>query len=496
MARMRALRIGLLVVLALAVSGCGGKKQASGSVPPGAEFAPASAPAYIAIATDPNGAQWKAANRLLQRFPGRGKLLETASKELTKQGLAWDTDVKPALPAHVHVVWLDFANNGSDVVGYAKPKDDATFTKLLESGTNKLVHRQIDGWTVFSSTAGLIDKFESARASGDSLTDVKAFTDAIAEQPADAAVRGWLSGEAIQAEIDREASANPGARSYREFTKSFGQLESVSFAAAAADQGVKVEAAYKARGGPKTGSFSSKLDDKLPAGALLYLSFGNLDDFFNEALASAERSVPDFKTRLAQIEQAMGFSLKKDLLPLFSREGAVALYHASELTPGVTFMLDVKGDEDKARNVVTRLGALLQVSGQGRTTKLTVNGVEVSHLSYEGQPFELFVAVSDGVLIADSTEAGIRGLLGDTTKLVDDPVYKQAREASGAPDDTVGFFYANLERGLPYVFDLMELSSGARSSVALANIKPLRSTFFYAKRDGDRTTVSGFLTIK
>lgn len=496
MAVMRVARIGLVVALVLAVSGCGVTKK-SGSVPAGAEFAPASASAYIALATDPEGSQWKAADRLLQRFPGRAKLLASAREELEADGLNWETDVKPALPADMHVVWLDFANDGENVVGYAKPKDEAKFTALLESESSEVVQRKIDGWTVFASTASLIDRFESARASGDALTGVNAFEDAIADQPEDAAVRGWVSGEAIQAEIDKQASATPGGQAYREFSKSFGNLESVSFTAAAEEDGVKVEAAYTAEGGPEAGSFSPKLDDKLPAGALLYVSFGNLEDYFNKALETADETVPSFKTQRAEFEKALGFSLKVDLLPLFSREGAVVVYHASELTPGVTFMLDVEGKEDKARNVVTRLGALLQLAEQGKVTKLTVNGVEVSHLSFSGQPFELFIAVSDETLIVDSTETGIRGVLRDgRTRLVDDAAYKEAREASGAPDDTVGFFYANLEQGLPYVFDLMELSTGERNSEALANTKPLRSTFLYATRDGDRTTVSGFLTIK
>ena len=105
--------------------------------------------------------------------------------------------------------------------------------------------------------------------------------------------------------------------------------------------------------------------------------------------------------------------------------------------------------------------------------------------------------MSDETLIVDSTENGIRAILeGDGGTLSDDQAYKEAREASGAPDDTVGFFYANLEEGIPYVFDLMELSTGEKNSEALANTKPLKSTFFYATRDDDRTTVSGFLTIK
>src|SRR5687768_187768 len=129
---MRFARIGLLVALVLAASGCGATKE-SGSVPAGAEFAPASAAAYFTVATDPEGSQWEAVDSLLERFPGRDKLLADAQEELEADGLDWETDIKPALPEDMHVVWLGFANDGEDIVGYAKPKDEEKFLALLDS---------------------------------------------------------------------------------------------------------------------------------------------------------------------------------------------------------------------------------------------------------------------------------------------------------------------------------------------------------------------------
>jgi hypothetical protein len=489
---MRALRFALLVALALAVSGCGAKKQQSGSVPAGAEFAPASTSAYIALATDPNGAQWKAADRLLQRFPGRDKILASARKELTKQGLDWDTDVKPALPPQVHVVWLDFAGNGGDVVGYAKPKDEAKFIKLLESGTNKLVHRQVEGWTVFASTAGPIDKFESARASGDSLSSVKAFSDAIAKQPADAAVRGWVSGAAVQAEIDKQAGAN-GLQSYQQFTKSFGTLESLSFSSAAEDQGVKVEVAYKASGQPKINSFSSTLADSLPAGALTYVSFGNLEDLLSNVLETAGKSSPNFEKQRAQMEQALGFSLKGDLFPLFSKEGAVAVYGGGELVPNLLFVLRVP-DEAKARHVVDRLAALAAISGM-TSRPFSAGGAQGKEIVIGG--VSVFALVADGKALVSNQKTTLEQALSSSKKLSDDAVYRSARDAAGASDETVGFVYLNLQDGLPYIFDFAEKSSpGSITPEIKANTKPLASAYFFGKKDGDRVTVSGFLTIK
>ncbi len=490
---MRFLRAGLLVALALAVAGCGSKKQA-GSVPAGAGFAPASAPAYIVLATDPTGAQWKAADRLLSKFPGREKLLASFRKEIRKDGLDWQLDVKPALPEETHVVWVDFANNGDDVVGYAKPKDEAKFNKLLEAGNPGQVHKKIDGWTVFADKQLALDLFEKARAAGGSLSDVKEFRDAITKLPQSAAARGWVSGKAVQAEIDRRASQNPAAGSFKNFSKSFGTLESLSFSATPEDNGVKVEAAYKTTTDVKVGSFSPELDSALPAGGLLYASFGNLEDYLNQVLTSAETSFPDFERQRTQLEQALGFSFKNDLFPLFSREGAVAVFQGAPV-PKVLFALRVP-DETKARKVVDRLAALAALSG-GDSRTITVHGVQTKQISIASANLGVFVTVTAGHALVTNSRPVLDLALGDSKKLADDSGYQDSRSASGAPDNTVGSVYVNLRAGLPYLFDFAGSSQpDSITPDVRANTKPLQSVFFFGEKDGDRISLSGFLTIQ
>ena len=59
------------------------------------------------------------------------------------------------------------------------------------------------------------------------------------------------------------------------------------------------------------------------------------------------------------------------------------------------------------------------------------------------------------------------------------------------------FFYANLGAGLPYIYKFAESSTpGSITPEVRANTKPLQSVFLYAKRDGKRVSLSGFLTIK
>jgi hypothetical protein len=188
--------------------------------------------------------------------------------------------------------------------------------------------------------------------------------------------------------------------------------------------------------------------------------------------------------------------LEEDLFPLFKDEGAVAVYQASELAPGVTLMLDVSGEEEKARNVINRLGALLQVGGGGVVRKLRIEGVEVTHLRLE-EGIQVFLGVADGRLIASSTRLGFEDALDPDQSLADDASFEQAREAAEIPDENLGFVYLDLNRLLSFVLDLDALGRGGDVDPELrANIEPLESALLYGERDGNRVLMSGFVTIK
>jgi hypothetical protein len=491
---MRFLHIGVLVAIALAVSGCGSDKQA-GTVPAGADFAPASSAVYISGVTDPSSSQWEKAETLLGRFPGRDKLLASFRKDMQKEGLSWERDIKPALGDELSLVLLDFEDADHNYVFFTKPKDEAKFDKFIEVGDDPQVHRKINGWTVFADNKLSLDKFEQARSSGESLSDKDEFRDAMGSLSEETTLRGYVSGESIYAALRKEAAADPDANTFERFSRSFGKLESVSFSTAAEDDGVAVEAAYSNTKEYKLGSYKPELDDALPSGALFYLSFGNLEDVFNSVLTSADQSFPQFKAQRSRIEAALGFELKSDLFPLFSKEGAIAVYRGDELTPNVLFVLRVP-DEAKAQRVVDRLAALASLGGETSRT-IRVHGVEAKEITIAEAGISVLAAVSDGKAFVTNSKAELEQALGDTKKLADDAVYQEARDAAGAPDETASFVYANLEGGLPYVFRFAELDEpGSVTPEVRANTKPLRSAVLFAKQDGKRTSLSGFLTIK
>jgi hypothetical protein len=204
----RLLRLSLLAILAIAVSGCGTARQAA-STPEGADFAPASTAVYVTGVTDPASSQWAKVDELLGHFPGREKLLAEARKDLLDDGLTWERDVKPALGAELDLALLDFNDAEHSYVFFTKPKDRAKFDHLLETGDDPQVHREIDGWTVFADNPRALDNFERARESGDTLADEPAFQDAMSHQPDDAVLRGYVSGQRLYQLIEQGSRKEP-----------------------------------------------------------------------------------------------------------------------------------------------------------------------------------------------------------------------------------------------------------------------------------------------
>ena len=489
---MRAFRLVALVGLVLTLAaGCGGDEVTkSGSVPDGASFAPANTAAYAVVITDVESEQWAQADALLEKFPGRAKLIEGFTEDLAEDDLTWKEDVRPALGEDVHVVWLDFANDGENIVGYAKPKDKAKFEELIECCEEPLVHREIDGWTVFAETQALLTRFANARGD-DSLADQDAFREAMERLPDDSLARAYAGGEQIEAAIERESAKSSDLKQFRQLQKNLGTIESLSFATTPRDEGVRMDAVFASSMDTQVESFSGDLAERLPGGALAYVSFGDLRDALRGFLDSAKENDPSFEQQRKQLETALGFSLEDDLFPLFSEEGAVAVYRSGDETPGVTLMLDVE-DEEKAQNVINRLGALLQLSeGEGSVRKLTIEGVEVTQLSTGGEIGALF-GVSDGALIAATTEAGFRAALDAENSLAEDAKFEQAKEAAELPDENLGFVYLNLQELLPFAFE----QDDSVDPEVRENTEPLQTALLYGEGDGNRVLLSGFLTIE
>jgi hypothetical protein len=488
--RVGALLLCLLAVLVVAAcggsGGGGGSKSASasgGSVPDGADFVPSSAPGFVYLATDPNGSQWKAANDLLQKFPGRAQLLSMIQQKLAKQKLNYETDIKPALGPETDLGILKLQGQLGRYLGVAKPNDEAKFLALLDklstSGT-KLVHRKIDDWTVVSDTQTALDASAAAH-SGTSLKDNSLFTDGMNALPGDALAKAWFNGAAVT-NVAKSKTGTGGAGTLA----GFGNLLWVAASAEAQADGLTVHAIAKSDKDVPLANYSSDLVKQVPAGVLAYLSFKGLDGVIRSLADN-----PAVQKQLGSIEQSLGVTLA-DLAPLFAGEGALYVRQGIPL-PEITLTLEVS-DEAAARSTADKLFTRLAPALGGEISTTTVAGVQVKQIRTSS--ISLYYGVFDGKLVVTDSTTGIAGLKDTGAKLADDSLFKDAKDAAGMPDSTAGFLYVNLKDAIPLIENLVTAQGGTISPTVQQNLEPLNTALVYGSVNGQQAELTGFVGVK
>lgn len=484
--RRAALAAALFAVVASV--GCGGRK--SGSVPAGASIAPRSAPVFVSLKTDFGSDQWKTSLALFRKFPGGSRLLRQATREFAKERLDFDRDVRPALGPELDVVFVDFENGGNDVVALTKPKNPRRLDALLAKGDRPAVHERVEGWTVIADAKAKLDRFERARAAG-TLDDVAGFRDVMKRLDADAAVKAYVNGEAVQREIDRAVAASgvPG-----DLAHEFETLHALGASATAESEGVRFVGDLGVRLTAPLESYRPKLPKALPGGALLYVSFSHLDRQLRRVLRAVARTNPTFEPELRQVEGVLGMTLEGDVLPLASGEGAFAIYPGRPI-PTLELVVAVK-DEAGAKRLIERIGAIAELGGAPPIHKVTVAGVDAHEVRVPDANVTIDYAVFDGKLVIGNGRAPIEGLRGDGSRLADDPLYKEARAGAHLSQETSLLAYANLGEGLPAAFDFAEQQGSVVPQEARANTRALRAAILSVTRAGEGYRAGAFVTIK
>ena len=488
--RMRLAVAAPLAALALLAAGCGGSTSSKGSASgseAGATVVPASAVAYVSVNSDLGSDQWKKADALSKKFPGRAKALADFQKELAKQNLDFQKDVKPALGPELDVAWLDFADGGKNFVLLTQPKDEAKLTALVEknnrdSSNQKLYTEKVGDWTAVAQSQAVLDRLKSAR-NGAKLSDESSFKDAVADLPDESLVKAYVNGGSIRRAVQEGIAPTVGQSGI--LGRAIPNVGWLSASASAESNGVGFQAGAKSKNGMGE-SFKSELVDRLPAGALADLSFNDLGSNLRRVLNQFGGA---FDAQKAQLEQALGIS-ENDLLKLLSNEGALAVYPTArgERFPSVELLVKVN-DEAKARQLLERLSRLAPMAG-ATVKPVTIGGV-AAHELVVGGGISVYYGVFDGVLAVSNSRSALAGLGSGGVKLSSDPVFTDARSAAKAPDSTTGFAYVNLHGVFKEVFEYVGASAEVR-----ANLAPLTSFFAYGARKDDVTHVNGFLVIK
>ena len=476
---MRRPAIVLACALALVLAACGGSEESSATGgESAAAIAPGNATAYVAVDTDLDSDQWQQAQELLDRFPGRERLIGLIQEELGQEDLTWEEDLDPALGPETAVVVLGGEN---DAVVLTQPDDraklDALLAQLEEDGDETLA-REIEDWTAIAETEAALDAFERGAEAG-TLADDDTFQEAMGELPEDALVKAYAAGD----ELERAVTDATG-----ETTDSFtggGRLVSLSLALEAIDEGAKVSGTTRLEGGTQLEPYEPALLDRVPDDALVVFAFRDLAQGLEQA-RSAEGVAP----AIAQLEQALGVSVD-DLTALFAGESVVYVRTGTPL-PEVTVLLDV---EDAAAGMATldRLAARVESLLGATTGTADVDGVPAKYVDVQG--IRVSYANLDGVLVVTSGVTGIRDAGEDGDKITDDERFTAAREAAGMGDTTNGLLYVDLKDSVPLIESLAALGDEQIPPEVSANLAPLESFFFYGEQEGEVGRFGGILMI-
>jgi hypothetical protein len=469
------------VAFALLLAACGGssstKSSSAAGGASGAEATPADAAVFVSINTDLSSSQWTTMNKLLDKFPGKDKTLADARQSFeTDSGVNWDTDVKPALGPELDFVVLDASDIGGEVA-LTQPKDQGKFDALVAKANAKkagsVVTEKVGDWTVISDKQASIDTYKQ-RASGKKLSDDATFKTATGELGADALAKAYVNGPQVQQALQARA----GAAAQGTFDWAVAEL-------VAQDDGVKLDGTFKGqplKGVQQPAAYEPKLLGSVPSGALVVLDFkgGSSLDSLDSA---AGAGVP-------QLQSAMGFI--KQLTPIFKNETVLSVSPGTPF-PAVTLVAEPDNAEQAVAAIdqlVAQFGAL---AGGAKAQPTTIGGHPVKELNL-GQ-FAVDYGVIDGKLVVTSSRQAIVSF-GKGASVNDDAAFKDAKSASGMPDQTSAIMYVNLQDGLPLIESLSQLSGNTIPANQSENLRPLTSFIAYGTGDSGTGKFTAFLQIK
>jgi Protein of unknown function (DUF3352) len=460
--------------VALLAAGCGGAKP-SASADTDAP-APADSGFYATIDANRDSAQWRQLEELLARVPGAEKAVQgLLSDALGEAGLDWDEDVEPALGPTVAVV---LPGGASDPVALTQPDDRGKLEAMLAKTDEKLVTREIDGWTALAKSDAALLAYEKALDEG-LLSEQAAFTEATAGLPEEALARLYVEGDGLAALGANLAGIAGGV-------PATGGIGTLALAVVAEDDGVRLTGTMQQDSLPA--SFEPTLLEHVPADALVAATFKG-----SEKLTSQLRtSLAGLGPLLEGFEREVGVSLE-DAVSLLAGEAALYVRPGVPI-PEVTLVLQ----QTDAKQAAT-LDALLR--GLAKAAKVepqttTEDGVRVTRIALG--PVSVAYGAADGLLFVTTGRGGIAGFRGDGAKLVDAPAFKTAAADVAYDGSTSGLVYADVDGLVPLLQGLAGLAGGSTSGLddVTKALGALDSVALNVVGDGEQAKLEGFVAVR
>jgi hypothetical protein len=461
---MRSVRVFLVTLLgAVLLAGCGGSE--TGSSTDSAATAPSNAGFYVSVDTNRDGDQWRKLEALVDEIPGGQEALDSFLGAFAKDaGVDIEEDVLPAVGGEVVLVLP--AGSANPVV-LVQPENREKLEQLAAKSDEDLVLREVEGWTAIGETDAALDTYEQALEAG-RLADDAAFSEAMAELPAETLVRAYVRGEGLEGVLGRAQAGALGSLGAlgglgglaQGGSASAAALGTIALAVAAEDGGVRISGSADQEGIPP--SFAPKLLPKVPHGAFVAVTFKG-----GKALSEQLRkTVAGSEAELRQLEQLLGITLD-DLLELF--EGEAVFYARPGLPiPELTLAVESTGGQLKT---IDALFQRLAARSNAKITSTVESGVPVKILAVQG--ISVRYAETAGLVVVTTSPAGIRALAAGGAKLVDDNGFKAAARDVGYDGSTTGFVYVDVDALAPLLQGFLGLAGGGGTPGAAAGLEQL-----------------------
>jgi len=523
------------------LSGCGGTASAGSAPASIAGYIPASSPLYVQMSTDTAGTQWTNLTRLGTLFPGFGKMRAELDAALAREGIAWDTDLKPLLGESAAVAVTEVPDVESvakgaltDPAGAAgraavtaadqpmmavlqiaagKSEDiKALITKapggMKQTGTQDGAalyadatmgtHAAVtDESLILGSTADVVKKALEVKAAGGdaALSGVFRFNEALSLLPDDVFAMGYINVE----EAGNAAS---------EIIPNVGDLAGGQITGAAAMsvtvqpdglrmKAVLVDAPQAAQQTPYTPTLTAQA----PSDAVAYLGFNRLADTVQRAVSAASSAGSDTTSKqidalTAQLPLLLGVNAD-DLRNLTGGEHAVVVGGAGK-TPEAALALQVKSGAQAAESLTALSKSVPVVLRQfgpddariGKATPFAENGVKGQVIPADDMSVAWGVR-GDLAAIGNGAKAvtSVLAPRSAANSLAATPAFKAAMQ--GMPDQVTGLAYVDVRKAVPILAanGAFDGKDGARMR---ANIAPLTQIAAWATA-GETPTVEVYV---
>ncbi len=506
----------VIAVFAIVATGCGSSASADSTGAPAevAKLIPASSPLYVELDTNVEDVQWSRALALAKRFPAYDDLEAEFKKELAEAKLDFETDIRPLLGGRAALAAgevqvpdsLGSSDAGDllDQTGFlaALQLEDGKDAEVLElitrdgdltkRGDRNGVDYYADNGDTFGavadgflaiadSEANLFAVMDRIAGSGDALSDVDKFKDALDGLPEGAIARMYLDiGSLAQDSISSVDQVDDLGFGIQDLEKA-----AVGAVLLTEDNGVRLKGSVIGANSGLTDAvteFSPKLAAQLPADSVAYLGFADLSSQIEALITQLESAEgadvgPQLSQAAGQLDALLGVSVD-DLSALASGEHAFAVTNDGGKL-GLAGILEV---EDGARATATldalrqALPGLAGLAGGGATVPTftpasLANGVSGWELPID-EDFSLVYGVDGDQVVLGSSTGAVREIQSPASTLASDSDF--VTDTTGIPEQVTSLLWVDLQG----TFDLAEALGGdlsAEDRASLDQIEPLKS---------------------